>query len=206
MPVLGSVAIIASNVPGLFEWGYVLLGIGATFIGLDKFFAYSSGWTRYILTAQFIQKTIYSFEIDWTKLQARLENRTPQQSEIEGFLQTAKGLYESILLQITHETQQWASEFQQSISNLEATTKAKVKSSEPGATISGAKQLDSQPEVMIDEVSYGHVDGGSWAVSKIAPGQHAVRVVSSLNGRSVQASDVVSVSPGGKALIALSLA
>ena len=77
--------------------------------------------------------------------QARLENRTPQQSKIKEFLLTAKGLYESILLQVTQGTQQWASEFHQSISDLEAMTKAKVKSSDPGAlvvSISGAEELD----------------------------------------------------------------
>jgi hypothetical protein len=58
---------------------------------------------------------------------------------------------------------------------------------------------------MTDEVSYGHVDGGSWTVSNIATGQYAVRVVSYSNGRRVPATDVVSVSPGGKTLIASSL-
>jgi hypothetical protein len=208
MPVLGSVGVLARKLPGLSEWGYVFLGIGAAFIGLDKFFGFSSGWTRYILTAQMIQKTIYSFEIDWAKLQARVETRPLQQSEVEDFLQTVRTFYDSILGQITQETQQWAAEFQQSISDLEVQAKAKMQSSQPGAlvvSITGAEHLDSEPEIMIDDVSYGHIEGGNWATSRIPPGQHAIRVIGSINGKRTQASDAVTVAPGGKAQVSLAL-
>jgi hypothetical protein len=207
-PVLGSVTAVSSKIPGVSEWGYVFLGLGASLIALDKFFGFSSGWTRYVLTAQVIQKIIYSFELDWTKLQARLGSRAPEQSEVEEFLQTAKTLYDSILGQVAQETQQWAAEFQQSISDLESMAKAKMQASEPGAlavSISGSEALDSQPEVIIDEVSYGRIEAGNWAISRIAPGNHAVRIVGSLGGKRVQASDVVTIPPGGKAQVSLAL-
>jgi hypothetical protein len=161
-----------------------------------------------VLTAQVIQKTIYSFELDWTKLQARLGSRAPEPSEVDEFLQTAKVLYDSILGQVAQENQQWAAEFHQSISDLESMAKAKMQANELGAlavAISGSEALDSQPEVIIDEVSYGRIESGNWAISRIAPGNHAVRVVGSLHGRQVQASDIVSVPPGGKAQISLAL-
>jgi SMODS and SLOG-associating 2TM effector domain 2 len=207
-PVLGSVTAISSKIPGVSEWGYVFLGLGASLIALDKFSGFSSGWTRYVLTAQVIQKIIYSFELDWTKLQARLGSRAPEQSEVEEFLQTAKTLYDSILGQVAQETQQWAAEFQQSISDLESMAKAKMQASEPGAlavSISGSEALDSEPEVIIDEVSYGRIEAGNWAISRIAPGNHAVRIVGSLGGKRVQASDVVTIPPGGKAQVSLAL-
>jgi len=208
MPVLGSVGVISTKIPGLSEWGYVFLGVGAAFIALDKFFGFSSGWTRYVLTAQIIQKTIYSFDLDWTKLQARLGNRAPGPSEIDEFLQIAKTVYESIMGQVAQETQQWAAEFQQSIADLESMTKARMQANEPGAlavSLTGSESLDSQPEVMIDEVSYGRIEAGNWAISRIAPGQHAVRILGSLNGKRVQASDVVTILPGGKAQVSLAL-
>lgn len=208
IPVLGSVGIISGRFPGLSEWGYAFLGVGASAIALDKFFGFSSGWTRYVLTAQLIQKTIYSFDLDWTKLQSRLGNRAPEQSEVEEFLQMAKNLYDVVLGQISQETQQWAAEFQQSISDLESIVKNKMQASEPGAlavSIMGTDTLDSQPEVMIDQVSYGLIEAGSWAISRIAPGNHAVRIVGSRNGRRVQASDVVTIPPGGKAQVSLAL-
>jgi hypothetical protein len=207
-PVLGSVAAVSSKIPGISEWGYVFLGIGASLIALDKFFGFSSGWTRYVLTAQLIQRTIYSFDLDWTKLHARLGNQAPQQTEVDEFLQTAKALYESILGQVAQETQQWAADFQQSISDLESMTKAKMQANQPGAiavSISGSEALDSNPELIIDEVSYGCIESGNWALSRIAPGNHAIRIVGSRNGRKVQASDVVSVPPGGKTQISLIL-
>jgi hypothetical protein len=37
-PVLGSVTAVSTKLPGVSEWGYVFLGIGASLSALDKFF------------------------------------------------------------------------------------------------------------------------------------------------------------------------
>jgi hypothetical protein len=76
-----------------------------------------------------------------------------------------------------------------------------MQASEPGAlavSITGSEALDSEPEVITDEVSYGRNEAGNWAISRIAPGNHVVRIVGSLSGRRVQARDAVTVPPGGQ--------
>ncbi|HLJ86268.1 MAG TPA: DUF4231 domain-containing protein [Candidatus Angelobacter sp.] len=208
IPLLSSVSFINQKVVNLSAWGYVLLGVGASFIALDKFFGFSSGWTRYILAAQAIQKTTYSFEIDWTRLRARVGTREPVQTEVEEFLQIAKTLYEAVSSCIAQETQQWATEFQQSLADLELATQAKIRVNEPGAlsvSLTNAGTMDSKPEVFIDDLSFGVTDGKSWAIARLAPGQHVVRVVSSIGGKRVEASEIATVPPGGKTQVSLSL-
>ena len=152
-------------------------------------------------TAQTIQKTIYLFELDWTKMQARLDKCQPEQNEVDEFIQAAKSFYDSILSQVAQETQQWAAEFQQGIADLESLEKSKMQAMEPGALAvskSSSESLDPQPQVFIDDISYGYTETGTWAVSRIAPGNHAVRVIGLLKGSRVQASAVVNVPPGAR--------
>ncbi len=141
-------------------------------------------------------------------MRARVGTREPVQTEVEEFLQIAKTLYEAVSSCIAQETQQWATEFQQSLADLELATQAKIRVNEPGAlsvSLTNAGTMDSKPEVFIDDLSFGVTDGKSWAIARLAPGQHVVRVVSSIGGKRVEASEIATVPPGGKTQVSLSL-
>jgi hypothetical protein len=48
----------------------LFIGIAAALLGLDKAFGYSSGWTRYVLTATSMTKLLHEFRMDWIALWA----------------------------------------------------------------------------------------------------------------------------------------
>jgi len=48
----------------------LFVGIAAALLGLDKAFGYSSGWTRYVLTATSMTKLLHEFRMDWVALSA----------------------------------------------------------------------------------------------------------------------------------------
>lgn len=48
------------------NWGYVLLALGATCIGIDRIFGLSTGWMRCIITANAIRRRQSIFRVAWS--------------------------------------------------------------------------------------------------------------------------------------------
>src|SRR2546429_150548 len=48
----------------------LFVGIAAALLGLGQAFGYSSGWTRYVLTATSMTKLLHEFRMDWVALSA----------------------------------------------------------------------------------------------------------------------------------------
>jgi len=131
MPILGSVGVMSERLHGFFEWSYLLLAVGASFIAVDRFFGFSSARTRYVLAAEVIKRSAYAFELEWIKIRAHLGSRAPRQSDIEEFLGAATTLYGVILGEVTQETRRWAEEYQQSILDLASIAKLRGQRNEP---------------------------------------------------------------------------
>src|SRR5207302_5734643 len=88
------------------KWGYAVFGAAAGCIALDKFFGFSTGWVRYISTAQSIQNELYKFQLDWARAMSRLAGAVPNSAQIEEFLQLAKDFSSRVMQEVTQETQQ----------------------------------------------------------------------------------------------------
>src|SRR5438067_1848615 len=52
--------------------GYLLIGVAAGCVGLDRYFGYSTGWIRYITTAMAIEKSLESYRMEWARNIAKL--------------------------------------------------------------------------------------------------------------------------------------
>jgi hypothetical protein len=103
----------------------LLIGVSASLIGFDRFAGLSSGWARYVLTGTAIRSACEEFRMDWTALRAKTDS-PPTPEQISALVQRAKTFRMAVQALITKETQDWATEFQKNLAELEKDLKAQV--------------------------------------------------------------------------------
>jgi hypothetical protein len=101
------------------QLGYLLIGVAAGCMGLDRFFGYSSGWIRYVTTAMAIEKSLQEFRFEWTRTMAKLQGIAPSAEQLETLIQTCAAFSLAIKSQVEQETKAWVVEFQTNLSQLE---------------------------------------------------------------------------------------
>jgi hypothetical protein len=120
--------------------GYLLIGVAAGCMGLDRFFGYSTGWIRYVTTAMAIEKSLEEFRLEWARIMAKMHGAPPAPDQLEALIQTCAAFSLAIKSQVEQETKAWVVEFQTNLSQLEKDlqtkadeAKAKTKSAAAGA-------------------------------------------------------------------------
>src|SRR5215472_15705052 len=106
--------------------GYLLIGVAAGCIGLDRFFGYSTGWIRYVTTAMAIEKSLEEFRLEWTRNMAKMRGTPPTTEHLETLIQTCAAFSLAIKSQVEQETKAWVLEFQNNLSQLEKDLQAKA--------------------------------------------------------------------------------
>ena len=190
------------------RWGYAMLGAAAACVALDKFFGFSSGWVRYVVTAQTIEEALFAFRIDWARAESKLASAAPTSAQCDELLQLAKDFTSRVMKEVSQETQQWVVEFQSSLADLEKTTEAQVETARPGSltvTIDNATLSDVPVGVNIDGADYGTAAGNTFAIRNISPGAHAVVVTGQKDGKPLRQSGTVVVPAGGAGKLDLHL-
>src|SRR5215472_5791521 len=130
----GLVPIVKATLPDLtkqfpFDFGqsgYLLIGIAAGCMGLDRFFGYSTGWIRYVTTAMAIEKALEEFRLEWTRNMAKMRGTPPTTEQLETLIQTCAAFSLAIKSQVEQETKAWVLEFQNNLSQLEKDLQAKA--------------------------------------------------------------------------------
>jgi hypothetical protein len=203
------------------------VGIAASLIGLDKAFGYSSGWTRYILTATGMTKLLHEFRIDWVALVAA-SAVPPTLEERAKLIQRAKDFVSSMQGMVLQETKDWATEFQSNIAQMEKdlktqldalkalvdkTAKEKEEATKRGSiemTLTNAEKTDSfrfdvtlegTPGKFTDSVSNAKV----WTRINTPPSQYKLTVEAKAKGSPIATSMILDVKPGETAKPSLTL-
>jgi hypothetical protein len=129
----GLVPIVKATLPTTVQFsfdfgqsGYLLIGVAAGCIGLDRFFGYSTGWIRYVTTAMAIEKSLEEFRLEWTRNMARMRGAAPTPEQLETLIQTCTAFSLAIKSQVEQETKAWVVEFQNNLSQLEKELQTKV--------------------------------------------------------------------------------
>jgi hypothetical protein len=199
----------------------LFVGVAAALLGLDKAFGYSSGWTRYVMTATSMTKHLHEFRMDWIALSAAaaVPPTTVQQSAM---IQRAKEFVSTIQGMIAQETKDWATEFQGNMAQMEKDLTAQLDSlkaqvekgaeDKEAATKSGAVELtvtnadqtdnfsfdivwEGQSGTAVDSVSNAKV----WTRINIVPGQYRISINAKRKGTNTSTSTIVDVKPGDTA-------
>jgi hypothetical protein len=105
----------------------LFVGIAAALLGLDKAFGYSSGWTRYVLTATSMTKLLHEFRMDWIALRAAAVV-PPTAEQRAAMIQRAKEFVSTIQGMTGQETKDWATEFQSNMAQMEKDLKTQLDS------------------------------------------------------------------------------
>jgi SMODS and SLOG-associating 2TM effector domain 2 len=203
------------------------VGLAAALIGLDKAFGYSSGWTRYVLTATAMTKLLHEFRLDWVVLLSASAD-PPTLEDQTKLIQRAKDFVSTIQAMVLQETKDWATEFQSNMAQMEKdlktqldtlkaqvdkTTKEKEDAAKPGSiemTVTNADKtdgfhfdvtLEGTPGKFTEPVS----NTSTWARINMTPSQYKLTVEAKSNGSPIGTSMVVDVKPGETAKPSITL-
>ena len=183
--------------------GYVLLALAGGLVLLDKYFGFSTGWMRYIVAMQAIEKARESFRLDWIALRRAFANTQPQSAEqaevIERMIQRARSVILEVKEHSEKETQAWILEFQTNLAQFEKDVKSQMEASKPGGIdveIVDGNKADSPIELALDGMIADRFVGTAGSIGFVAPGLHRVSARTRKGDRDYSASALVNIGPG----------
>lgn len=115
LAVLGGAApLVADIAPVNPSSGYVLLALAAGLQLVDRFFGYSSAWSRYVSSAMDLNAHLLLFQLDYSRLEA---TSAPDEERWALLRRAAQQLAEAV----SSETRTWSTEFAQNLQELDRT-------------------------------------------------------------------------------------
>ena len=212
-PIVGSIGWLKLQSfdyePAVRMLGYVFLALAAACVGLDRFFGFSSGWMRYIMTALVLQKALSEFRMEWAMTVAKLGGASPTDEQLQSMLQRLKEFIAYVDGKVEEETREWVSEFKTSISDAERKAKELGEAARPGAidvTVTNGMDAEEGFHVALDGMNVrANVRGTKYQVGYVPPGPHKVEVTARVGDQTLEASELINVLPGeiAKATLAL---
>ena len=118
-PIIGALDSLSQFSRVVGQVGYIVLGLAAACVGLDKFFGFSSGWMRYVRAALALQDELSAFRLAWAKSSAQARGQAPGPDEIQGAIQQVKDFVQAVDRIVEQETNAWVAEFQTSLTDVE---------------------------------------------------------------------------------------
>jgi len=229
VPILAQIQGGATVNAGL--WSSVLVGTVASLLGLDKAFGFSSGWTRYVLTATSIRKALEEFRLDWAALSSgACPCPDPPAEQVAKMLQRARDFASTVEGLVLQETRDWATEFQANISQLEKDAKGQMDSlkaqiekdrqAQAAASITGSIELTVANAASADgsafqvrlEDANGKVKEASitssakWAEINLPAGQYKLFVIAKKNAKEVSDTTIVLIKSNETTMVSVTLA
>lgn len=187
------------NVP--VEVSTVLLALAGLCISIDTLAGYSSGWVRYMLAQQRIERCRDAFLMEWNALKLGLSTAQVMHERAKTFLLTVGKI-------VDDETQEWATEFQNALKELERARKAEADKPRSGAIEITVKN----PELVegwvleIDGNERGRTSGKALAITDVFAGMRKARVHGlDRQGKTRSDEKIVKVEGGETAVLALEL-
>jgi hypothetical protein len=123
IPILGEIY-EKGDVPGLSPaWSTFALAIAGVFLSLDRFGGYTTGWIRYIRTAQALSRLQSNFRIEWESQRLILQSGQTDSATVDQAIQKCRDFLAQVNLIVGAETDEWAKDFQKVLAELEKKTK-----------------------------------------------------------------------------------
>lgn len=108
IPILSEVLVEEGEPVIPAAWASVALVVAATLVGLDRYFGFSTGWTRLMTTNLRISRLRREFEFRWNELEAAAETSG---NEPLKRLQLAHKFVQAVDQAVAEETSAWSDEF-----------------------------------------------------------------------------------------------
>ena len=97
------------------EWGYLLIALAGMSMLFDKYFGFSSSWSRYIYTEINLERKRNQFMVEWSTILEKSETSDIYQHKIN----ILKKFVQDIEDIVVKETESWIQEFKDNINNME---------------------------------------------------------------------------------------
>ena len=146
-------------------WSTVMLAAAGVFVSVDVFAGFTSGWVRYMLAQQKVERLRDAFLFEWNSLKVA-------KTDTHGMLERAKTFVLAVGNVVDDETQEWASEFQNALKEMEKARKAAAEVERVGAVEVTLKNPQAVNEWIfeIDGSQRGRTSGKNLAVTDVAVG------------------------------------
>lgn len=174
-------------------WSTILLALAGLAISFDRLEGATSGWIRYMLAQQKVERLREEFLIDWNAL--KLSN-----AKADVQLERAKALLVAVARVVDDETQEWATEFQNAIKEMEKVRKEAAELARSGAlevSIKNFADVDGDWMLEIDGSERGRTSGQTIAVTDVQVGIRKLRATGKdQSGRKLSDEGVAEVKGG----------
>ena len=189
------------------NWGYIAIAMAGTLILLDRFFGYSSAWVRYLTTEMEIRRQIKEFEMKWNIENYGLDLQNIDPPKAKELLKMLMDFSSFVDEMVKQETQNWATEFQTNIAELQKIINTKLETTNSGAikVIGSNLQTYSSLKVKIDSLSFVEMTAPTFLLRGVAPGYHLITICGEVHGTRVEAADTVTVESGKMAAIEIKM-
>ncbi len=189
-------------------WATILLAVTGLCIMLDKFGGYTSGWVRYVLTAQQIGEHLVEFQFDWQRSKLGLDGQKPTNEQAMQMLTLCRDFTDKVSGLVAEETKQWAGEFESALKLIESAAKDIPKPEPTGALdikVTNGEKCDGHWKLQIDDAAPQERTGQRAALRGLRPGLHVIRVTAQIGGKSVADEKSAKVIAGDIAEVELEL-
>lgn len=146
-------------------WSTVLIALAGMVVSIDVLGGFTSGWVRYMLAQQKVERLRDAFLLEWNVLKAA-------QTNTQGMLERAKTFLLAVGKVVDDETQEWATEFQNALKEMEKARKTAAEIERSGAIEVSLKnpQTVNGWTLEIDGSQRGQTSGKSLAVTDVLIG------------------------------------
>lgn len=100
-------------------WSAVALALAATLIMLDRVYGFTSGWIRYLLTAQQITQALDAFRLDVERQKLSWGNLEPTPEQAQMLLEQTQTFLKQVNGFVHNETKTWADNFTEAARQLD---------------------------------------------------------------------------------------
>lgn len=171
----------------------LLLALAGLFVSVDSLGGFTSGWVRYMLAQQKIERSRDAFLMEWNALKLASNNAQALLDRVKAYLLTVGKV-------VDDETQEWATEFQNALKELDRARKAEAEKPRTGAI----EITVTNPHVVkgwaleIDGSLRGRATGKALAVTDVLVGMRKARIYGEdPQGRTLSDEKILNVEGGG---------
>lgn len=198
-----------SGVPNISPaWASVALVIAVSFVGIDRFFGFSTAWVRFLTTELKIRNALQLFKIEWEIKSASLKGMKPNDEELLERLDMCKVFLITVNSAVENEMIAWKEEFQAALKQIDDAAQAKQEIQKMGGltvTVKNSELFVNGWNVSIDDGLPKKCKGKTAAFGNLVPGMHVIKVFSTVKDEKHSAEKAVTIAAGGSLDIVLEL-
>ena len=180
-------------------WSGVTLAVAATLIMLDRFYGFTSGWIRFLLTAQQLTQVLEAFRFEMERQKLSWGQLEPTQEQAAMLLGQIQQFHKQVLGIINDETKTWAAEFTEVLKQLDEQVKLAAQAKQKAVlqlTVTNGDQCSDGWMLTVDEGLAPEKRLGKEASVEVLPGSYTIRINGQISGKPAQAERRVQVGPG----------